>query len=79
MRDQSISPAATRPDPHNPDWTIPRTYGVWELPVGTGGERYRYGDYPVRGHELMREYGSAVLIALYITRQAAKSHADELN
>ena len=53
--------------------------GVWELKPGSDGARYRYGNNPVRGVELARDYGSATLIALYTTRLAAKSHADELN
>lgn len=79
MGDQSISPDHTRPDPDNSNWTIPRTYGVWELKPGSDGARYRYGNNPVRGVELARDYGSATLIALYTTRLAAKSHADALN
>ena len=79
MSDYSVSPANTRPDPGNSDWTIPRTFGVWQLPNGATGKRNRFGNNPVRGVELEREFGSAALIALYTNRQSAKSHADELN
>jgi hypothetical protein len=66
MNSKEISPNQVRRDPKNPNWTIPRTYGVWELPDGSGGKRYRYGNYPVRGTELERDYKAAKLLsALY--------------
>ena len=74
-----ISPKRTRPDPNNPGWTIPRTWGVWDIGAKSGGKRYRFGNNPVRGDELKRECGRAQLVALYTRRDAAKSHADRLN
>jgi len=79
MKDHRISLSSTRPDPNNPNWTTPRTYGVWELPAGSTGHRYRYGNNPVRKHELEREHGGGKLIELYLLRDAAKSHARKLN
>ena len=40
---------------------------------------YCYGNNPIRGIELIREYGSAQRLALYTSRETAKNHADELN
>ena len=74
-----ISPDRTRPDPNNPNKTIPRSYGVWDIGAKTSGKRYRYGNNPVRGVELVREYGQAKLIALFTSRAAAKSWADSSN
>ena len=79
MPNFKISTSDVRPDPDNPNWTRPRSYGVWELPETKGGKRYRYGNYPIRGKELVRDLGAARLIALYTSRVAAKSYADSLN
>ena len=74
-----ISPDRTRPDPNNPVKTIPKTYGVWDIGPGSSGKRYRFGNNPVRGTELARDYGRAKLLVLYTNRAAAKSQADSLN
>ena len=74
-----ISPDRVRPDPNNPNWTIPRTYGVWELTQRSTGKRYRFGNYPVRGNELERDYKNAKLIALFTSRDQAKEYAHSLN
>jgi len=79
LRTHAILPASVRPDTNNPGLTVPRTFGVWELPANTGSKRYRYGNNPVRESELTREYGAAKRIALYTDRDAAKSHASEMN
>ncbi len=79
MTKHEISPNKIRPDPTNPKWTIPRTYGVWELSASSTGSKYRYGNYPVRGVELESEHGAAKLVSLYTNRAAAKSHADSFN
>lgn len=68
-----------KPHPSNPNWTMPKTFGVWKLPVEAKGKRHRYGNYPVRETELKAEFGAAVLIELYYSRMVAKRHADELN
>lgn len=79
MTKLSVSPDSIRSDPNNPNWTIPRTYGVWELSANINSKRYRYGNYPVRGKELEQEFIKAKLVALYASRNHAKEHADELN
>jgi hypothetical protein len=79
MNKFEISPKNTKPDPNNRNWTVPRTYGVWELSQGLAGKRYRFGNYPVRGVELKRDYKKAELVALFTLRNRAKEYADELN
>ena len=79
MNKFEISPDKLRPDPNNLNWTIPKTYGVWELPQDSSGKRYRFGNYPVRGKELEREHKNAELIALYTTRNQAMEYAHDLN
>jgi hypothetical protein len=74
-----ISLERTRPDPNTPGKTIPRSFGVWDLGPRSTGKRYRYGNNPVRGNELLREFGRARLIGLFTNRAAAKSMADSLN
>ncbi len=79
MKDFQISPDSVRSEPSNPNWTTPRTFGVWELPPGSRGKRYRFGNNPVRGVELAHEYNRAILIALYRSREQARKYADTLN
>jgi hypothetical protein len=52
---------------------------VWELPEGTKGKKYRWGNYPGKGLELDREFGANKRIALYASRKKAKAHTEELN
>jgi len=79
MREYQIEPSQLRPHPSNNNWTQPKSYGVWELPHGASGKKYRYGNNPIRGIELENEFGRVSLIALYTNRDAAKAHSDELN
>ena len=79
MMSDEISPDRIRPDPNNPGKTIPKTYGVWDIGPRSSGKRYRYGNNPVRGTELARDYERAKLVALYTNRAAAKSQADSMN
>ena len=74
-----VTPDRTRSDPNVPWKTLPRTYGVWDIGGKSGGKRYRYGNFPVRGKELRREFGHAELIGLYKSRQSVKAHADSMN
>ena len=74
-----ILPADTEADPDKSGLTIPRSFGVWQLPAKTTGKRYRFGNYPIRGKELGRDFGKATLVKLYTSRPAAKAHADKLN
>lgn len=74
-----IAETDLKPYPGNPNWTNPRSYGVWELPLGSNGRRYRYGNNPIRGNELARAFGRVKLIALSKNRDAARDYANRLN
>lgn len=74
-----LSLSDLRKDPTNPNWTIPKSYGVWELGNSGSSKKYRYGNYPIRGAELSAKFSRVNLIALYSTRAEAKQYADELN
>ncbi len=65
--------------PTNTNWTMPKSFGVWQLPEGTKGKRYRWGNYPGKGLELDRAFGANKRVALYASRKKAKSHAEALN
>lgn len=75
----TILASNTEPDPDNPGLTIPRSFGVWQLPAKAAGKRYRFGHYPARGKDLEREFGKVKLVKLFTARNAAKTHADQLN
>lgn len=79
MHPEQVSPSQLRPHPQNPNWTMPRSWGVWELPQRATGKRYRFGNNPVREKELTAEFGKVTLVALYTDRLAAMSHAAQLN
>ena len=53
-------------------YTSPRTYGVYQLKGNKGhGREFRYGNHPIRKHELVREFGSATVVALFLSRSDA--------
>jgi hypothetical protein len=61
-------------------YTVPPTYRVYKLRPGLGrGREFRYGNHPIRQHELVRDYGSAHLEALFESRYYAKAFARFLN
>ena len=66
-------------DPDNPNWTKPKSWGVWELPINSLGKKFRIGNNPIRGKELVNEFGSAKLVALFNNRETAEEHAAKLN
>ena len=68
-----------RIDPNNQYLTIPRSYGVFELPDEASGKTYRFGNYPIRMIELEREFGDVHLVCIYLDREKAKEHTRELN
>lgn len=60
--------------------TAPRSFGVYELPPSVSGtRRFRLGNYPVRLHELEREFGSCKLLYLFRQRPDAVAMASVLN
>ena len=74
---QAISPNAVRLDG---SLTIPRTYGVFELSRSAGTTRkIRYGNFPVRQTELLKEFGACKLVHLFKKRDLAQRTAKLLN
>ena len=62
------------------NYTSPKSYGVYRLgSQGNVGRRYRFGNYPVRMNELLRDYGNCHLEAIFLNREDARSLADYLN
>lgn len=76
---QSISLATVSP---NGKLTSPRSWGVYEIEgsaLDSRARRFRFGNHPIRQQELIAEYGSAKLLALFSTRGIAIELADLLN
>lgn len=59
--------------------TVPRSYGVYRLPPGAPGRRYRFGNHPVRMQELQREFGTCALECLFAQRADARETAHRLS
>lgn len=79
LKDAEVNPHEVHIDPHNPNYTIPRTWGVYHL-LGDGGKIntkvFRFGNHPIRLKELEREFGTCKTVALYSERSLAKERAD---
>ena len=61
-------------------YAIPETYGRDRVTGNLNwGRKYRFGNHPVRQHELLRDYGNAHLEALFESRSNAKALARVLN
>ena len=73
----SISPSQVRPDG---TLTRPRSFGVYRLTgAAHQGRLYRFGNHPIRQHELVNQYGSATLESLFFERKLAEELASLLN
>ena len=60
--------------------TVPRSYGVYELPVQAGlARRYRMGNHPIRMRELELVFKSCTLLYLFLSRGDAVAVAAQLN
>jgi len=74
---KSIDPSSVRSDGR---YTIPRTWGVYQVERLLEGKRFRFGNHPVRQQELIRQYGEAKLVGgLYEARIDAEEAANLLN
>lgn len=61
-------------------YTSPRSFGVYKLTSnGSVGKKYRFGNHPVRLEELIREYGTCEIEAIFLDRSEAEMLADLLN
>ena len=76
---KSISEITVRIDTENKNYTIPRSYGVYEIPIVTNTKRFRYGNHPIREIELIREFENIKRIGLFFDRENAISLARSLN
>jgi hypothetical protein len=79
MKEHEVTRKDVKRHPTNPNWTMPKTWGVWKLPAEAIGERYRMGNNPLVEKELTKKFGGCGLITLYTSRAKARAHADELN
>jgi hypothetical protein len=79
---KAVDRDSIRPNSSNPNYTSPRTWGVYEI-VGTdsgaAGKRYRKGNHPIRHRELLREFGVVKLLALFTEESLAIDLASSLN
>lgn len=76
---KSISETSVGIDTENKKYTIPRSYGVYEIPLVTNAKRFRFGNHPVREIELIREFENVTRIGLFLDREDAKALTDFLN
>lgn len=79
MSFDQTTPDKLKEHPTNKNWTLPRSYGVWELPNKSCGKKYRFGNNPVREKELAKEFGSVKMVDLYLSRESARDQANKLN
>jgi hypothetical protein len=60
--------------------TVPRSFGVYRIGGNARGTRqYRFGNHPIRQRELIREFRTAPLEALFLERLLALELAKLLN
>ena len=77
LAERAIPPRSVRPDGK---LTLPRSYGVYELPGDVRNtRRFRYGNHPVRLQELERKFGACKLLYLFGTRADAAATANACN
>lgn len=76
---KSVLENTIRIDSKNKNYTIPRSFGVYEILLLTNSKRYRFGNHPVRENELIREFENVKRIGLFLNRNDAKVLADFLN
>lgn len=76
---KAISENDLRIDIKNKNYTIPRSYGVYEISLTSNAERFRFGNHPIREFELIREFKNIKRIGLFLDREDAKLLAHYLN
>ena len=76
---KSISENTVRINPNNKNYTIPRTFGIYEILNTNNSKRYRFGNHPVRENELIEEFENVKRIGLFLEREDAKALAGFLN
>lgn len=76
---ESILESQLQSDTNNKNYTIPRSYGVYEITSVMNGRRFRFGNHPVRETELIRQFENIKRIALFLEREKANALASLLN
>lgn len=57
--------------------TAPRTFGVYQLKgQAKSGRTFRFGNHPIRHHELTNEYGRTDVVAIFFNRRDAMELAN---
>ena len=74
---KSVDPATLASDGN---LTHPRSWGVYELHMTRGSiRRFRFGNHPVRGLELEREFGMVRVVGVFTSRTTAQELQRLLN
>lgn len=74
---RSIDPSSVKPEG---TLTNPPSFGVYAIENDADGSiRYRFGNHPVRMHELEDKFGSAELEYLFLNREDAAAMTAVLN
>lgn len=60
-------------------YTLPRTWGTYELSASGQTRRFRYGNHPVRMTELIHEFGACKVVATFYSQDEARALAQLLN
>jgi|GEM_PF-1161758 len=76
---KAISEHSFQINPKNKNYTIPRTFGVYEIGTLANVKKFRYGNHPVREIELIREFGNVRKRGIFLNRNEAKALSDYLN
>ena len=79
---RAIDPDNVRVDRTSPRYTIPRTWGVYEIEGadrGYSGKPFRKGNHPIRLKELERNIGSVKLVSLFAEEELTVKLASCLN
>ena len=76
---KAISEHSFQINPKNKNYTIPKTFGVYEIDTSANVKKFRYGNHPVREIELLREFGNVKKRGIFLNRDEAKALSDYLN
>ena len=79
---KAVDPDTLRSDTSNTRYTVPHTWGVYEIDAakcGPTGKRFRKGNHHIRLQELKREFGEVKVVAVYCQEQLAAKLTELLN
>jgi hypothetical protein len=72
---KEISTDDVTEDPNQPIYTMPKSYGVYEIKDKHIKKAFRQGNHPIRLKELRKEFGDVSLKALYLEKDLAAERA----